>query len=264
MSTATPSRRTVVRSAAWTVPIVAVSAAAPAYAASCGTTSYDFALNWATVTYSTATTGAGATLTKTGTASVTGPTGSSAVVATFTSTSFGDDTRTANNLTVDAATYPNVGATGTTGLLLQHQGISVGRNVSRQSLRIQFDRPVTGLVFTITDIDANNAAGNNQSGDFWDRVELTGNRTFTATGRGGANFYVVGTGVAGTENNNSEGPWRMYNNSTVALDNGDNSGNVKATYAAAVQDITLTYWNARGRGNQAIFLSDFTFTALGC
>ena len=40
MSKATPSRRNVVRSAAWTVPIVAVTAGAPAYAASCGTATY--------------------------------------------------------------------------------------------------------------------------------------------------------------------------------------------------------------------------------
>jgi hypothetical protein len=259
-----PSRRNVVRSAAWTVPVVAASTAVPAYAASCGSTTYRYTLTWRTVTYGTTTTGSGSTLTKTGTASIAGPAGSSPVVATFTSTQVGTDSRTAGNLTVQANNYPNVGATGGTGLLLQHQNIVAGRNASRQVVRIQFDRPVTGLRFTITDIDANNAAGGNQSADFYDRVELTGNRTFTATGRGGGNVYVIGTGVAGSENNANEGPWRMYNNSTVASDNGDNAGNVAVTYAGAVQDITLTYWNARGTGNQAIFLGGFTFDALGC
>ena len=264
MSHVMPSRRHVVRTAAWTVPVMAASVAAPAYAASCGSTSYTYALNWGTVTYATSTSGSGPTLTKTGTASVTGPAGSTPVVATFTSKSVGTDTRTANNLTVDAATYPDVGDSGATGLLLQHQGIAVGRNTSRQELRIQFNRPVTGLSFTISDIDANNAFGGGQSNDFYDRVELTGTRTFTTTSRGGGNFYVIGTGVAGTENNAFEGPWRMYNNSTIASDNGDDAGNVDVTYPGSVQDITLTYWNARGAGNQAIFLGAFTFTALGC
>ncbi len=259
-----PSRRNVVRTAAWTVPVVAASTAVPAYAASCGSTSYRYTLNWRTVPYGTTTTGSGSTLTKTGTASIPGPAGSSPVVATFTSTQVGTDSRTSANLTVQANNYPNVGATGGTGLLLQHQGIVAGRDASRQVVRIRFDRPVTGLQFTITDIDANNAAGGNQSADFWDRVELTGNRTFTATSRGGGNVYVIGTGVAGSENNANEGPWRMYNNSTVASDNGDDDGNIAVTYAGAVQDITLTYWNARGTGNQAIFLSGFTFDALGC
>jgi len=259
-----PSRRNVVRTAAWTVPVVAASTAVPAYAASCGSTTYRYTLSWRTVPYGTTTSGSGSTLTKTGTASVPGPTGASPVIATFTSTQVGVDSRTSANLTVQAASYPNVGGTGGTGLLLQHQGISVGRNTSRQVVRIQFDRAVTGLRFTITDIDAHNASGSSQSSDFYDRVELTGNRTFTATGRGGGNVYVIGAGVAGAETNASQGPWRMYNNSTLASDNGDDAGNVAVTYAQAVQDITLTYWNARGTGNQAVFLSDFTFDALGC
>ncbi|MCW2737137.1 hypothetical protein [Nocardioides sp.] len=259
-----PSRRTVVRTAAWTVPVVAVGVSAPAFAASCGTTVYPYTLNWGSVAYSTVTTGPAANRVKTGTATVDGPAGSTPVVATFTSRNVGVDTRTGNNLTVNSTTYPNVGATGSTGLLLQHQDISAGRNTSRQELRIQFDRAVTGLKFTITDIDSNNVAGNNRSADFWDRVELSGTRTFTATSRDVDNVYVIGAGVSGAESSTTEGPWRMYDNGVVATDNGDASGNIEVTYVGDVQDITLTYWNARGNGNQAVFLSTFTFKASGC
>lgn len=258
-----PSRRNVVRTAAWTVPVVAAAVGAPAFAASCGTTSAAYTLTWNTVTYGTSTSGSGATLAKVGTATVAGPSGTTPVAVTFTSTNVGTDTRSADNLTVDASTYPNVGNSGSTGLLLQHRNIVVGRG-SRQEVAIHFSRPVTGLAFTISDIDANNAFGSNQSADFYDRVELSGSRSFTTTTRSGSNKYVIGTGVAGSENNANEGPWRMYNNSTVATDNGDTSGNVNVTYNGSVQDITLTYWNARGTGNQAIFLGTFTFTAMGC
>ena len=41
-----PSRRNVVRTAAWTVPVVAAAVGAPAFAASCGTTSYTWRLDW--------------------------------------------------------------------------------------------------------------------------------------------------------------------------------------------------------------------------
>lgn len=263
VSSMAATRRNVVRTAAWTVPVVAATVAAPAFAASCGSTTYTYTLTWNTVPYATSTSGSGATLTKVGTATVSGPSGSTPVQVTFTSTSVGTDTRSANNLTVDASTYPNVGGSGSTGLLLQHRNIVAGRG-SRQEVAIHFSRPVTGLAFTISDIDANNARGTDQSNDFYDRVELSGSRSFTTKARGTNTSYVIGTGVAGAENTAGEGPWRMYNDSTVANDNGDDSGNVNVTYNGAVQDIALTYWNARGTGNQAIFLSTFTFTASGC
>lgn len=260
MNAVMPSRRSVVRTAAWTVPVVAASTAVPAYAASCGSTTHAYTLDWNTVGYTTATSGG----TRTGTATVTGPSGADPVVVTFTSTVVGTDTRTNGNLTVQAGTYPNVGNSGGTGLLLQHQGIVAGRANSRQVVGIHFSRAVTGLAFSITDIDANNASGNDTSTDFWDRVELTGSRTFTATSRGGGNVYVIGNGTNTSEALASTGPWRMYDNAVIAGDNGDNSGNIAVTYTAAVQDITLTYWNARGTGNQAIFLTDLRFSALGC
>ncbi|CUR62238.1 exported hypothetical protein [metagenome] len=259
-----PSRRNVVRTAAWTVPVVAAAVGAPAFAASCGTTSYTWRLDWGNETtddaFSTAYPSAPTTNAqgvRAGTATITGPAGTTPMTVSFTSTSVGTDTRTNNNLRVDAGTYPSIGGTGGTGLLLQHQNITSGRANSRQEVVIAFGRPVTNLQFSVTDIDSNDQQGNNN--DFYDQVELTGTRSYTFTSRGGGNTYVIG---AGTQND----PWHMYNDDTVANDSGANSdrGNVNLTYPGPVSSITLTYWTSRGSGNQAIFLSDFTFTAMGC
>jgi hypothetical protein len=258
-----PSRRNVVRTAAWTVPVVAATVAAPAFAASCGTTSYTWLLDWGnedtTDSFSTAypsptTNGSGV---RAGTATITGPTGTTPMTVTFTSTSVGTDTRTNNNLRVDAANYPNIGGTGGTGLLLQHQNITSGRDNSRQEVVIAFGRLVSNLQFSVTDIDSNDQAGN--SSDFYDRVELTGTPSYTFTARQGNNTYVIGSGT-------SADPWRMYDQDVATNDTGTNSnrGNVNLTYAGPVSSITLTYWTSRGAGNQAIFLSDLSFSASGC
>jgi hypothetical protein len=265
MSTSTlPRRRTVIRTAAWTVPVVAASATAPAYAASCGSDTYAWVLDWGNnngsafrTSYPSPSTINGV---RTGTAEITGPAGTSPMRVELKSTVVGTDRRTNNNLRVDAASYPNVAASGGTGLLLQHQNIVSGRANSRQEVVISFNRTVTGLTFTIADIDAD-------SGGFWDRVELDGARTFQAVSRGGGNTYVIGNGVQrpnNSETDSARGAWRMYSDSLTAADNGDNRGNVTVTYAGPVDSITLRYWNSTGNANQAIFLGDFTFTATGC
>ncbi len=224
MSTVMPSRRNVVRTAAWTVPVVAAGTAVPAYAASCGNTSYPWRLDWDndqtsdqfTTSYPAAPT-TNQQGVRTATATVTGPVGTNAMTVTFRSTMSGTDTRTNNNLRVDAATYPNVGATGGTGLLLQHQDITSGRANSYQQVEITFNRSVSNLRFTITDIDSNDQNGNGN--DFWDRVELSGARTFTTTPRPGNNngSYILGAGTLAD-------PWRMYDQDVVAPDNNSNAG----------------------------------------
>ena len=162
MSHAMPTRRNVVRSAAWTVPVVATSVAVPAFA------------------------------------------------VTFRNSVVGADRRHPTNLTVE----------------------------------------------NTTDIDS--------SGGYRDRVELSGDRTGVARGRGGGNFYVEGDGTAGAETSSTSGPWRMYTNNLPTNDSGDSRGNVAVTYNSPVTSFQLDYWNASGNGQQAVFLSDFTFDAPGC
>lgn len=264
MSTAMPSRRNVVRTAAWTVPVLAASVAAPAYAASPCDASYTWRLDWGndqatdalTTSYPAQPTTNGNA--RSATATITGPSGTAPMSVGFTSTTAGADTRTTNNLRVVSNGYGNVGDSGSTGLYLQHQGITSGRDDSRQEVLVTFGRTVYDLRFTITDIDSSTSGGG-----FYDHVELTGNRTGTPTRGGNGRWwnpffnYVEGDGTEAS-------PWRMLDNSTVATDNGDDRGNIAVHYPGPVSGFTLTYYSTRGSGNQAIWLTDFTFTARSC
>ena len=248
-----PARRTVVRTVAWTVPVVAAGVSAPAYAASCGSTSYDWRLDWNDSTtsdaYSTAyTRGAVAGGIQTGTATITGPTGSSAMVVTFRSEMFGTMLRDGDNLNMSNLLTPSVtnvgGLNQGPGLNISHAtGIPSGR-ANRQEIQISFNRAVSGLAFVISDTDWSN-------GGWEDRVELTGTRTATAPNISGA----------GT----STDPWRATNEGNAG--NTSNSRNIAVSFTAPVAantPIVLTFWNNSGNSNQRIFLSDLTFTASGC
>ncbi|PKH38301.1 hypothetical protein [Nocardioides alpinus] len=256
-----PSRRNVVRSAAWTVPIVAVTAAAPAYAASCGTATYTWRLDWSndnatdafTTTYPAPTTLGGV---QTGVATITGPAGTTPLKVTFSSQMQGTMSRDGDNLQLSSSLSPaadNVGGLNQgAGLNISHQSPIPNGRGNRQDISISFDRPVTGLTFTITDIDR-------QDGDWNDRVELTGTRTFSAPN-------VSGNGTNGTAPMFNNNAWRPRNNADNA-DNDSNDGNVTVTFGgtiAANTAIVMSFWNNSGNGNQRVFLSDFTFTALGC
>lgn len=236
------------------MPAVAATVGAPAFAASCGSTTYDWRLDWGAstgLTYGTNKT----TPVHIGTAVITGPAGSSPITVTFTNSVVGADRRHPTNLTVEN-TF-DIGDLGATekGLLLWNTNILAGRDASRQVVTVTFSRPVTDLQFTITDIDSNDQNGSNS--DYRDEIELSGTRTAVATSRGGGNFYVVGSGT-------SADPWHMYNDDTAASDSGDNRGNLQVAYTGSVSTFEMNYWNSRGNGQQAVFLGDFTFKSQGC
>lgn len=258
---ARPTRRTLVRGAAWSVPVVSLAAAAPAFAASCVKV-YDFRLDWNGPSTSYSKNAA----TNVGTAVVTGPGGSSPLNVTFTSTTSGSLSRASDNLEISSETnIGNLGA-GERGLNISHStGITAGR-ANRQIVAIAFSRAVTGLSFTMTDIDSNSGNGNN----WWDRVELDGTRTAAAVSRGGNNGnYVIGAGTNTNENTTTSGPWRFYDgDSNIAnFGAGSNVANLTVTYAGTIPantPINLTYWSSTGGGNQRIFLTDLTFKAKNC
>lgn len=242
-----PTRRNVVRTAAWTVPVVAVNTAVPAWAASCGSTSTTWRLDWGNTSTTSWTQPAVANSIQTGDAVITGTTGTTPMAVTFRSQTFGSMQRDGDNLRVSSALSPaanNVGGLNQgPGLNISHASPLPSGRGNRQEIQISFSRPVTNLSFTIADTDWSN-------GNWDDRVELTGTRTATTNGIQGA----------GTQND----PWMASNGGNA----GNNSGarNITVTYAslAANTAITLTFWNDSGNGNQRIFLSDLTFTASGC
>ena len=251
-----PSRRTVLRAAAWTAPAVSVAVAVPAYAACspAAAVTASYLLDWGVTPY---TFSAGASGTHVGTAQVAGTSGSSPINVTFTSTVAGQVNRlggTNGNLRVDTVTT-NIGGLGQSqrGLQLHHaQAVRSGRS-NRQTVAVSFDRPVTGLRFTITDVDSAEDA-------WYDMVELTGspNATVQTFRRGRRDVpYVEG---AGTEAD----PWHYYLDDSTLGNSGSNRGNIAVSYPGPVSSFALTYWTTVGGGNQRIWLSDFSFSASSC
>jgi hypothetical protein len=240
MTELAPSRRTLVRGAAWSVPVVAVAATAPAYAASpCGTT-YTWKLDWGTTAYTKNST------TNVGTATVGNVSGTAPITVTFTSTVTSGITRHPTNLNLEngISDVGDLGA-GEQGLELWHSS-TTNSDSSYQTVRIGFSRQVTDLAFTITDIDYD-------YGKFSDRVALSGDRTGTPTTQ-----YVVGSGTYSD-------PWRpRWTDPVTTNDTGDNRGNVSVRYNSPVDAIEIRYWNRGGSGQQAVWIADMTWKAIGC
>lgn len=245
MSNAMPTRRNVVRTAAWTVPVVAAGVAAPAYAASCGDTSTAWRLDWG-ATGTSWTQPAVSNGVQTGDAVITGGAGTQPMRVTLRSQTFGSMARDADNFKLSGALNP---AVTNVGGLNQGQGLNVSHasplpsgRTNRQEVQISFNRAVTNLSFTISDTDWTSG---------WDdRVELTGTRTVVSTG-------IQGAGVLND-------PWMATSQGNAG--NSSGARNITVTYAslAANTPITLAFWNDGGNQNQRIFLSDFTFNAFGC
>lgn len=238
------SRRALVHGAAWSVPVVTVAAAAPAFAASPCATDYNLRLDWGTTTYAKASANLG-------TATVTAGAGTSPVTVSFASTKNGTGVRAASNLTVTTQTNVGGSGAGEQALELYHAQPSTSGRANRQDVVITFSRPVTGLSFTISDIDSFDDNGHDN--DYVDYVELTG--TYAATKASG----LLGSGTQAD-------PWRMQNtNNSIATTS--SAGNVSVTYPGAVTSITLSFYNGaqqQAKGQHAIYLNDLTFTTTGC
>lgn len=234
-----PSRRTVLRAAAWTAPAVSVAVAVPAYAAcsNVSATTASYLLDWGVTPWIRTS----ATM---GVATVAGlTTGASPVSVTFSSTGPQSLNRSSDNFTVPAQT--NVGALGggVRGLRLDHAArLTTGREAG-QVVTITFGRQVSDLSFTITDVDS-------QERGWCDQVSLSGRRDATR---------AAGLRGAGTDSN----PWRQREeDSAVPATNG--AGNVRVTYTEPVTSIVLKFWTSVTGGTQLINLTDFSFTASSC
>jgi hypothetical protein len=231
-----PSRRTVLRAAAWTAPAVSVAVAVPAYAACSPTTAKptSYHLNWASGVYTRSSAASGAAVVPGAAA------GAQAVNVFVTSTvSSSRVVRTAQNLLGSAQ-----------GLELHHASpVSAGRE-HRQTVTFNFSRQVSGLTFSIKDVDSS-------QGGWWDRVELSGPRSYAVEPRNKQHNHILGSGEEGK-------PWHYYDGDTVLANAGDKRGAVTVTYTEPVSSISLVYWTSVAGSNQRIWLSDFSFTASSC
>ena len=273
-----PTRRSVVRGAAWSMPVVAVAATAPAYAASTCANPRLYRLDWGTSTYSHTTADASV-------ATVLSTNGGPTVYAHFATIFRGNGRGDGNvpgsnpvesrNLSVPPGT-----GTGTTqdpvitslgGLGAGERGMRLQQTspqgyANRQDVTVTFrsgaaadSSPVNiqNLSVYIVDIDALT------TNPYSDRVALSSASAYTAT----RDAAIVGAGSTAGEGSTGTGPWR--NSTTGNQPENEAGARVQLTwdddYAARMSSFGLAYWtNTGATGNNAgqyhrIYLSDFTF-----
>ncbi len=244
-----PSRRTVTRAAAWSVPVVAAAATAPAYAASCSkvrvgpnnVTTYNrvSAQQWtATFDYD----GTGALLPNVLTAKATYDSGMAVRNDAGTAAGGANDNFTVQN---------PVGGLGTYGLVLAQRATgSAGAPGAFGHYTFTFTRPVSNLSFTLTDIDST-------TGDFWDSVWLSSGFTTSAK--------ATGLQGAGT----STSPLRQKTGNSVVDNASGGAGNVTITYPGTISTFTINYSNAQTGSytadpDQVVTIANIAFDYLPC
>lgn len=248
---ARPTRRSVAAGLAWAVPVIAVGAAAPKAAASpCAPQAY--LLDWGgtrtTYTRNSATSGTAA-VDPDGAGPIAPVTMSIASVFTGPMQA-GSETGANNNIRVSTT---GVGGTGQVGLMF-HQTLNGSlqatppQRAARQAITFTFSEPVTGLSFTVTDIDSN-------QGDFNDRIELSGAFTYAIAN-------TTRLGGAGTQ----ASPFAPTSTNFPVADT-QNAGNVTITYPGTITTFTITYWNAVTSysgvdRDQGVYLTDFSFSVV--
>jgi hypothetical protein len=271
-----PSRRTVLRAAAWTAPAVSVAVAVPAYAAASGPVvcaDANYEIQWASH-YNVQSRTATARLVG---AAGAGTLGSEPLIMTVTSRFFGQmqagSTGSYSNLALSPG---NVGNTGKRGLTIMQRAtvgeFSTPRSANRQEITLSFTRPVKNLQFKLSDIDAKEEESRWEyywegwqrkrreikRGQYQDRVWLSGNPA------GAKASMVAGSGT-------SADPWRSTSTDVEHDPVNGGNGNVTVSYAGkpASMAYVLTYWNDQpgeltAQALQGIFLTDLTFTASSC
>lgn len=206
-----PSRRTVVRGIAWTVPVVSAVAAAPAFAASCQKTALQ-AVTWSatrTATTQTGTTSSGTNVN---------------VSAAYTATVLGGGSLNGSNLAASTA----VAANDSLSLVNNSPTTLAGAdgNGNYQTVNLVFTRPAYGLTFFLDDVDR-------AVGSYADQVALAATPVETPTA-------VLGSAVAGA--GTLADPWRTTGGQ------GDNAANqtVGVTYAdglVGMTSLSIRFWS---------------------
>lgn len=244
-----PSRRTVTRAAAWSVPVVAAATAAPAYAASCAkvrvtanqVTTYNrvTAVQW-TATFDAD--GNGPLLPNVMTVKATYDNGMAVRNDAGTAAGGANDNFTVQN---------PVGGLGTYGLVMGQRATGrTGAPGAFGHYDFTFTRPVSNLSFTLTDIDST-------SGDFWDSVWLTPG-------------FTLSDKAAGLQGSGTQGDPLKQKTGNSAVDNASGgAGNVTVTYAGPISGFQVNYSNAQTGSytadpDQVVTIANFAFDYQPC
>lgn len=254
----TPSRRTVLRAAAWTAPAVSVAVAVPAYAACSNASLVTGVVDWDAATGSgwnrrpvfsrTDSRGGSYTLSQPGAASL----------LVTVSAAYENEMRPLDQWTMRTHS-PVGGLANVSGLCLAQinnraKALKSNRRQDRGTYTVTFGRPVTNLYFTVTDIDSS-------SGDYLDMIELSAVVPHTEMGAKGAGVKGAGTTVspytAINGNHQVPDPASSTGNAPAS------SGNVRVQFPGAVSSFTITYWNDVDRftedTSQGVWISDMSF-----
>ncbi|GAB3255276.1 hypothetical protein GCM10027425_15230 [Alteromonas gracilis] len=270
------SRRTLARGAAWSVPVVAATAAAPAYAAS--------PCSLAPQTVSTTTDGtASPTRGYTRNTTVSPPTATwrtqdpdgalptyGPVIATISTTLAPE----ATNLTIGFSStilnlqlFPNTPGTGLPSLsqrptvINPTPGPTVRGYANRQITRFQFNRTVRNLRFNLNDISQLQTTST--SCQFWDSVWIETDGTFS----------VANAEWIGGDGKSPATPLEPNNPGLNLSDTDPRWDNSVVTFTGTCTYFTLHYWSRQfndktvtATGGQGINLSNLTMEvgALGC
>lgn len=249
------SRRALTKGIAWSVPTVVASVAAPAYAASCPPVSTTTPWKSPNYEYTFATAGTYTVPDPDGTGPGTGMT-------VKVSSVFGSNTQAGNqNVNHAGKTDNNLhGITasrgGMTDTLALHQSpksdaakTNTATEANSQTVTFTFSKPVTGLSFTIADIDS-------ATSDFRDQVTVSGGVVVSTPTN---SLYVESSGGTATSIGMN-----------TRIDEASNAGNVKFTVSGTVTSITITYYNTTSAsypsidGDQGVFISPLAFTYNPC
>ena len=224
------------RTAAWALPVVAVSAQVPAYAASCNQL-YPGTFDPSTQLTKSSPTSA--------TAVVPLANGGGSVTITFSAQATSGYSVVATNFDVNSP----IGNTGLPGL---HLGYSNSDTVTgpsqRYILTMSFSRTVTGLDFLVTDID--------KVGNHDEQLVVVQPTTFTRNFPAGSNLVGAGTSANPIHNPVAGG---------IKSDTGD-QGNVRLRFDP-VTAVRLWLWDGSGGvGGSHNWITRMSFSALadGC
>lgn len=246
-----PTRRAITKGALWAMPAAAASYAAPAYAASCSPVST--ITEWAGANYKQASS-------TSGTYTVPDPDGAGrgTGMTVKVSSVFGSNTQAGNQLKTRDDNLRGISTSrgGFSNTLALHQSpikdhlkTETATPANSQTVTFTFSKPVTGLSFTIADIDS-------AARDFRDQVTVSGVVVSTPTN----SLYVQSSGGTATS---------ISTNTRIDEASSD-AGNAKFTVSGTVTSITITYYNTTSAsfssidGDQGVYISPLAFTYNPC